>query len=145
MQLAENSTSSILFSINITGSPDFNYFVILIISLTLLFFSTRGIYSKWPCDVLEAFFYLQLGIFSGGTTYASHNSGNVSFLANFSFATTLLVFLVIVGYHAFSSFRKVVCCRKGEEALDPEEEEQLLFRDRGRLDPVLSHRENKSD
>ena len=98
----------ILFSINITGSPDFNYFVILIISLTLLFFSTRGIYSKWPCDVLEAFFYLQLGIFSGGTIYASHNSGNVSFPAIFSFATTLLVFLVIVGYHAFSSF-KVVC------------------------------------
>ena len=134
-----------LFSINITGSPDFNYFVILIISLALLFFSTRGIYNKWPCDVLEAFFYLQLGIFSGGTIYASHNSGNMSFLANFSFATTLLVFLVIVGYHAFSSFRKVGCCRKGEEALDPEEEEQLLFRDRGRLDPVLSHRENKGD
>ena len=133
----------ILFSLNdiITGSPEFNHFVTLITSLALLLFSTRGIYRKWPCDILEALFYVQLGVFSGGALYASLSNGSVSAVADFSFATTLLVFLVIVGYHAFSSFQNVVCCRKDEEALDPEEEEQLLFRERERLDPslVLSH------
>ena len=133
----------ILFSLNevITGSPDFNHFVTLITSQALLLFSTRRIYRKWPCDILEALFYVQLGVFSGGVLYASLSNGSVSAVADFSFATTLLAFLIVVGYHAFSSFRKVVCCRKGEEALDPEEEEQLLFRERERLDPslVLSH------
>ena len=131
----------ILFSLNITGSPDFNHIVTLIVSLALLWFSTRGIYRKWPCDFLEAFFYAQLGIFSGVTIYALHNNGNVSILSSFSFATTLLVFLLIFGYHAFSSFNKVVCCHRDHEALDPEEEEQLLFCDRERLDSslVLNH------
>ena len=132
----------ILFSLNeiITGSPDFNHFVTLITSQALLLFSTRRIYRKWPCDILEALFYVQLGVFSGSALYASLSNGSVSAVADFSFATTLLVFLVVVGYHVFSSFRKVVCCRKDEEALDPEEE-QLLFRERERLDPslVLSH------
>ena len=125
----------ILFSLNdiITGSPDFNHFVTLITSLALLWFSTRGIYRKWPCDILEAFFYAQLGVFGGGMLYASVSSGSVSAVADFSFATTLLVFLVVVSYHAYSSFRKVICCCKDEEALDPEDEEQLLFRDRVRL------------
>ena len=131
----------ILFSLDdiITGSPEFNHFVTLITSLALLMFSTRGIYRKWPCDILEAFFYVQLGVFSGGVLYASLSNGSVSAVADFSFATTLLVFLVVVGYHAFSSF--LTCCRKNEQALDPEEEEQLLFRERERLDPslVLSH------
>ena len=133
----------ILFSLNeiITGSPDFNHFVTLITSQALLLFSTRRIYRKWPCDILEALFYVQLGVFSGGALYASLSNGSVSAVADFSFATTLLVFLVVVSYHAFSSFRKIICCRKDEEALDPEEEEQLLFRERERLDPslVLSH------
>ena len=133
----------ILFSLNevITGSPDFNHFVTLITSLALLLFSTLRIYRKWPCDLLEAFFYVQLGVFSGGVLYASPSNGSVSAVADFSFATTLLVFLVVVAYHAFSSFQKVVCCRKDEKALDPEEEEQLLFHERERLDPslVLSH------
>ena len=131
----------ILFSLNniITASPEFNHFVTLITSLALLLFSTRGIHRKWPCDILEALFYVQLGVFSGGVLYASLSNGSVSAVADFSFATTLLVFLVVVGYHAFSSLQ--ICCRKDEEALDPEEEEQLLFRERERLDPslVLSH------
>ena len=129
----------ILFSLNeiITASPDFNHFVTLITSLALLCFSTRGIYRKWPCDFLEAFFYAQFGFFSGGALYASLSNGSASAVADFSFATTLLVFLVIVGYHAFSSFRNVACCCKGEEALDREEEEQLLFRERERLDSSL--------
>lgn len=90
---------------------------------------------------VEAFFYVQLGILSGGTIYASHNNGNVSVLADFTFGATLLIFLVIVGYHAFSSCRKVIRCRKDYETLDPEEEEELLFHDRERLNAslVLSH------
>ena len=131
----------IVFSLNITGSPDFNHMVTFIVSLALLFFSTRGIYRKWPCDFLEAFFYAQLGLFSGVAIYASRNNRNVSILCSFSFATTLLVFLLIIGYHGFSTFKKVVCSPRDHETLDPEEEEQLLFSDREGLDRslVLNH------
>ena len=127
----------IFFSLNITGSPDFNYVVTLVMSLALLLVSTRGIYRKWSCDVLESFFYAQVGIFSGVSIYLSHNSGNVSALASVSFAMCILVFLLVIGYHAFS-LRKVICsCRKDYEALDPEEDEQLLFCEREGLDPSL--------
>ena len=61
----------------------------------------------------------------------------VSALASVSFAMCILVFLLVIGYHAFS-LRKVICsCRKDYEALDPEEDEQLLFCEREGLDPSL--------
>ena len=136
--LAMRTLLIILFSLNITGSPDFNNVVTLVMSLILLLFTTRGIYRKLSCDVLEAFFYAQIGIFSGVSIYSSHNSGNVSALASVSFAMCILVFLLVIGHHAFS-LRKVICsCRKDYEALDPEEEEQLLFCERERLDPSLA-------
>ena len=52
-------------------------------------------------------------------------------LASDSFAMCMLLFFLVIVYHAFS-LRKVVCCRKDYEALDPEEE-QLLFCERERL------------
>ena len=129
--LVTRTLLAVLFSVNITGSPSFNYFVMSVLSLVLLLLSTRGIYKKWPCDVLEAFFYVQLGIFSGGTIYVSLNNADVSVLTDFSFGSTLMVFLCIVGYHAFSSCRGLRCCHHGDhEELDPEQEEELLFQDR---------------
>ncbi len=40
----------VIISMDITGSPDFNHFTILLMSLFLLLLSTRGIYKKWPYD-----------------------------------------------------------------------------------------------
>ena len=129
-----------LFSLNITGSPNFKYSVVLILSLVMLLLNTRGIYKIWQYNVLEAFFYVQLVIFSGGILlYGAHHNSRMSVLANFSFASVLFVFLVTVGYRAFFSFRKVIFCCNNEEALDPEEEEQLLFRDRETGSTSLSH------
>ena len=129
-----------LFSLNITGSPNFKYSVVLILSLVMLLLNTRGIYKIWQYNVLEAFFYVQLVIFSGGILlYGAHHNSRMSVLANFSFASVLFVFLVTVGYRAFFSFRKVIFCCNNEEALDPEEEEQLLFHDRETGSTSLSH------
>lgn len=125
----------VLFSFNISNSPDFNLFVILMVSLILLLLTaiSRGIYKKWAYDVLESFFYLQLGVFAGAVMYARHNRGRVCVVSDVSIGMTLVVFLVIVGYHGFScvpsSFRKVYhrYC-KGYD--DIEDEEPLLFHER---------------
>lgn len=125
----------ILFSFNITGSPIFNYFTILVTSQILMVLSTRGIYKKWPHDFLETFFYVQLGILSGGTIYVSYTKGNTSALSGISFGTSLLVALVLVGHRIFSSLKGVFCNRG---AVQPEEEDELLFHNRERAVSALA-------
>ena len=120
----------IFFSCDITGSPHTNSFIILMTSLTLLMLSTRGIYKKWPYDFLETFFYVQLGIFSGGSIYTSFVGGNISALAGFSCGTSLLVFLLIVGYRIFCILKGVYHKRIGHGVAEPGEDDDLLFHDR---------------
>ena len=135
--LVVRSMLIILFSFNITGSLVFNHFVILVMSLSLLMLSTGGVYAKWQHSALDAFFHVQLGVFSGGTIYISLINGNSSALADFSFGTALFIFLAILGHHLFSFFRGV-CCRKGYDAVNPEEEEELLFHNRERVLPAVA-------
>ena len=96
--LAIRTALIVLFSINTSDSPEFNLFIIIMVSLILLSMmaSFRGIYKKWPYDILESFFYLQLGIFAGGLMYTSHNHGNGVAVVYFSYGSCLLTFLVIV-------------------------------------------------
>ena len=129
----------ILFSLNITGSPDFNHFSMLILSLALLMFSTRGIYMKWRFDVLETFFYVQLGVFSGSSLYAAHNNGSLPAVADFSIGTSFLVFLLILGYHIFSRLPKFMRChKKPENFREEEEEEERLFQEREEVVSTLA-------
>ena len=134
----------ILFSFNFTGSPNFNYFVILVTSLALLLLSTRRIYKKWPHDILESFFYVQLGIFSGDSIYSSLSGGNISVLAGFSFGTSFLVFLLILVYRFFCFLQGVCPKHKGCGTVESGED-QLLFRDRDEATPDNSYEVKKSD
>ena len=135
----------ILFSLDITDSPDINNFAVLIMSLVLLMImaGSRGIYKKWSYDVLEAFFYLQLGVFSSSMMYASsHNSGYLPVAVDVSIGMVLLAFLVIIGYHGFywlSGLCKDLCrCKDCVITAAPEEVEPLLYHDREHLVPVLA-------
>lgn len=133
----------ILFSLNITDSPNLNNFAILIVSLVLLMImaGSRGIYKKWSYDVLEAFFYLQLGVFASGMMYASHNSAYLPVAVDVSVGMVLLVFLVVVGCHGFyrlSSLLKGLCQREGCGAAATEEVEPLIYQDREQMVPALS-------
>ena len=62
----------ILFTINYAGSVEVNLLIISVVSCALLIAQSNGIYKKWPCNFLEAFFHGQLIVFSAGAAYARH-------------------------------------------------------------------------
>ena len=127
----------VLFSLGITDSPDFYYFTVLIMSLILLAASSGGIYKKWPCNVLESFFYLQLGVLSGTMLYASQN---IPVVADISTGMVLSVFLAVVGYHAFSvsCLRKFHCCSRRSE--NPEEDPLISYEREPVVPPIKLRR-----
>ena len=93
----------ILFTINYAASVEVNLLIISVVSCALLIAQSNGIYKKWPCNFLEAFFYGQLIVFSVGTVYARHsNIKNIMIVADTSIALTLLVFLAVLGYHVIN-------------------------------------------
>ena len=81
----------ILFTINYDRLVDVKLLIISVVSCALLIAQSNGIYKKWPCNFLEAFFYGQLIVFSVGATYAWHsNLKNIVIVAKHSL-TVLLV------------------------------------------------------
>ena len=123
----------IIFSLQVSSSPDVRFLVVLIMSLALLATTstTGGIYKKWSCNLLESFFYLLLGVFSGGILYARYNGGHSSSVADFSMGMALLAFLVIVACHTCSrmTFLKKFCsCWRDQR--DTDELEPLLHNER---------------
>ena len=93
----------ILFTINYDRLMDVKLLIISVVSCALLIAQSNGIYKKWPCNFLEAFFYGQLIVFSVGATYAWHsNIKNIVIVADTSIALTLIVFLAVLGYHVIN-------------------------------------------
>ena len=89
----------ILFTINYAGSVEVNLLINSLVSCALLIAQSNGIYKKWPCNFLEAFFYGQLIVFSVSAAYARHKNYDVVIVADTSITLTLIVFLAVLGYH----------------------------------------------
>ena len=127
----------ILLSTNISDSPDFSLFVIGTTSslLLLVMGSSGGVYKKWPHNLLESFFHLQLVVFAVGIMYASYSgAGNIAAVAYFSYASSLFVFLVIVGYHLLTRLKEAYRRWKGYVAV--EVQDPLAFCSRDARGPV---------
>ena len=89
----------ILFTVNYAGSVEVNLLIISVVSCALVIAQSNGIYKKWPCNFLEAFFYAQLIVFSVSAIYTRYNNYNVTIVADTSIALTLIVFLALLVYH----------------------------------------------
>ena len=106
----------ILFTVNYAGSVEINMLIILVVSSALVIAQFNGIYKKWPCNFLEAFFYAQLIVLAAGVLYATHNNLNVTVVADTSIVVTVIVFLALLGYHAtgrLCTLKKHWCHLKG--------------------------------
>ena len=68
----------ILFTVNYTGSVEVNLLIISVVSCALVIAQSNGIYKKWPCNFLEAFFYAQLIVFLVSAIYTRYNNYNVA-------------------------------------------------------------------
>jgi hypothetical protein len=74
---------------------------------------SNGIYKKWQYNFIEAFFYLQLGVFAASVAYARYVHGNVSAVANSLIGLSLAAFLSILVYHALhrtTVLKKLITC-----------------------------------
>ena len=145
--LAARTILIVLLSANISDSPDFSLFVIGTTSslLLLVMASSGGVYRKWSHNLLESFFHLQLVVFAGGITYASHNRGSIAAAAYYSYGSSLLAFLVIVGHRLFARLMEVYRRWKGYAAI--EVQDPLAFCGRDARGPVgvaypLEHSDN---
>ena len=87
------------------------FIVCFIIGLRLLFTNGSSLYRKWPVDVLETFFYLNILFLATFTWYSLDNpKSNKEAAAYISVAITFPVLLVILLYHIYvytSLFSKV--------------------------------------
>jgi hypothetical protein len=77
--------------------------LLVIIFLTRVF--TGRVYKNWYVDILEGVFLLNLGILSVATSHNMVTGGNQQLVAQLSGATSLVLFLIIVAYHALKQVR----------------------------------------
>ena len=95
----------VLFAINTSGSVEITMLIILAVSSALLIAQSNGIYMKWPCNFLEAFFYAQLIVFAAGVAYVTHNGIKVMIVSDSSIGVGVIVFLAVLGYHVMGWIR----------------------------------------
>lgn len=87
----------ILFTVD---QIDISLLAILIVSLVLLMTVTNGLlYRRRYLNILESFFYLQVGFFAAGIAYARNNSGSIAAVADISTGLVLIAFLIVIGWH----------------------------------------------
>ena len=100
----------ISFAVNVLGEPDFNLMATAFVCLLVLMlaWSIGGVYKKRFLDVLESWFFLNLGILSVVTSYImNHMSEEHQAIEYQSAATYLLVgaalltFIGILTYHSY--------------------------------------------
>ena len=77
-----------------------NFTVIVTVLVTLLWgWSAGGLYKNWFIDVLEAFFFVNLGLLVFSTYYIEDSGGSQEEATNFLVSFALVVFTGIMLYH----------------------------------------------
>ena len=96
------------FVINSFGDRSFNLFMIILGSFTTLAlaWNTGGIYKNWCLDLLESFFFFQLGIFAAGVYYVRAIDGNLAALSYTMLSIDFVVFIGIIIFHIFMRITK---------------------------------------
>ena len=87
------------FELNVLGAPGVNLLAIAVACMCILPF-IRGVYRKWPLDILEFSFIINLGIFAVATAYVHNNGGNQTVVASISTMISFVMFLGILLWHA---------------------------------------------
>ena len=87
------------FELNILGAPGVNLLAIAVVCMCILPL-IHGVYRKWPLDILEFSFIINLGIFALATAYVLNNGGNQTVVASISTMISFVIFLGILLWHA---------------------------------------------
>ena len=100
----------ITFGFTSLNIPIVDLLVIIISSCHLLLLSVwvfRGVHKKWPLDVLESSFFLNLGILSAATAYISEKNHAPQVQAGIVYTSVGIAFATFLGILLFHSYRQV--------------------------------------
>ena len=102
----------LIFAFNFTDEPGLNLMSCTSASLLILVLTTnfKDIYKKWPLDILESSFHLNVGIVSVATLYTLLTNGNQVVVIYTSTAIAIATFTAILLYHVFQKIRGFRCC-----------------------------------
>ena len=92
----------IVHALNAFGTPDVNMGMTVLVCFLLLIILHGGIYKKWPLDILELSFFLNLGILCTATVYVNNHGGNQAAVAYTSVGIAFVTFLGILFYHTYT-------------------------------------------
>ena len=93
----------ISFVINSFGDRSFNLLMIILCSFTtlILAWNTGGIYKNWHLNLLESFFFFQLGICAAGVYYVKSIDGNLAVFSYVMLSVPFVMFIGIIIFHVF--------------------------------------------
>ena len=92
------------YTFNTYGHPSVKLLLIISACAHLLLLNVwvaRGVYKKWPLDVLESSSFLNLGILSAATAYVNKNGGNQMAVTITSLHVALVTFIGVLLYHMY--------------------------------------------
>ena len=97
----------LVFAFNVLGDASLNLLVIAssMLGVTSLTRLTKGIYKGWILDLLEASYFLNLGVLAAGTYYVQQAGGNQAALAYVSVGIAFFTFIVIATVQAYKQFK----------------------------------------
>ena len=98
----------VIFSVNVLGDPNINLLAVAhtITCLLIVMWQSGGVYKKWPLNVLECSFLLNLSALSTTTLYIRLSGGNQAIAAYISSGVAFVTFFGILLYHIYCRFWK---------------------------------------
>ena len=101
----------LVFAFNTLGESSLNIMVTAFVSLLLMLLTgwLHGIYRSWPCDILEIFFYFNLGAVSVAMQYTVSSNQSQAAVIYCSTGIAFCVFTIIVIYHTYHQVSSTTC------------------------------------
>ena len=102
----------IMFSMNTRGSAEIN---LLSITFTVLLLFMHGIlsgrvYKTWYLNIIEYFFFLNLGVLASATFYTTITGRGQTAVAYTSVSIAFVLFIIIVVFHTLTKFKYSQLC-----------------------------------
>ena len=97
----------VVFAFNVLGDSSLNLLLTAssMLGVTFLARLTKGMYKAWIVDLLEASYFLNLGVLAAGTYHVDQAGGNQTVLAYISVGIAFATFVAIVTVQAFKQFK----------------------------------------
>ena len=95
----------LISAVNVLGDPNINLLTVAIVAncLMILLWWTGGVYKKWPLNILECSFLLNLSVLATTTLYNQVSGGNQAVTVHLSAGVAFITFTGVFTYHSYKA------------------------------------------